>query len=162
MSINQITHLDDDGKANMVDVGDKEKTKRFARASAQVRMSCSTLQKIKDGMLKKGDILSVAQIAGILGGKMTTRLIPLCHPIMLDHIDVKLAIDETIPGVKIIAEASAFEKTGVEMEALTAASVAALTVYDMVKSVEKSVVIEKIHLMEKWGGKSGHFIAEEK
>jgi cyclic pyranopterin phosphate synthase len=144
----------------MVDVGEKKETKRVAKASAQVRMGKKTLELVKGGMLKKGDVLSIAQVAGILGAKFTSNLIPLCHPIRLDRVDVKISIDDDLPGILIETEVAAFDKTGVEMEALTGASIAALTIYDMVKSVEKSVTIERIVLTEKLGGKSGYYSIE--
>ncbi len=160
MEKKQLTHLDADGKAHMVDVGSKPVTHRFARASAEVVMSAETIQMVKDGLMKKGDVLTTAQIAGILAAKQTAHLIPLCHPIMLEQVGVSLSIDEEREIVTIISSVSADEKTGVEMEAMTAVSIAALTVYDMVKSVDKSAYIRDIKLIEKKGGKSGDFFRE--
>jgi len=151
----KLTHLDDSGQARMVDVGNKPDTERMAVARGEVHLQASTLELIREGLLKKGDVLGVAQIAGILGAKKTAELIPLCHPIVMNHIAVKVELADDLPGVRITATARATGKTGVEMEALTAVSVAALTVYDMVKAVEKNARIENIHLVEKHGGLSG-------
>lgn len=142
----------------MVDVGQKKDTKRVAKAFAEVSMKVNTLSLIRDGLMKKGDILTVAQIAGINAAKRTAELIPLCHPLVITHVSVSLYLDEDLPGVKIISEVSTTGKTGVEMEAMVAASVAALTVYDMAKAVEKTMKIQNIHLLEKHGGKSSDFV----
>jgi len=139
----------------MVDVGNKPDTERMAVARGEVRLQASTLALIREGLLKKGDVLGVAQIAGILGAKKTAELIPLCHPVVMNHIAVEVELADDLPGVRITATARATGKTGVEMEALTAVSVAALTVYDMVKAVEKNARIENIRLVEKHGGLSG-------
>lgn len=139
----------------MVDVGNKPDTERMAVARGEVHLQASTLELIREGLLKKGDVLGVAQIAGILGAKKTAELIPLCHPIVMNHIAVEVELADDLPGVRITATARATGKTGVEMEALTAVSVAALTVYDMVKAVEKNARIENIHLVEKHGGLRG-------
>ncbi|GAP07038.1 MAG TPA: cyclic pyranopterin monophosphate synthase MoaC [Anaerolinea thermolimosa] len=155
MNSKKLTHLDDSGQARMVDVGNKPDTERMAVARGEVHLQASTLELIREGLLKKGDVLGVAQIAGILGAKKTAELIPLCHPIVMNHIAVKVELADDLPGVRITATARATGKTGVEMEALTAVSVAALTVYDMVKAVEKNARIENIHLVEKHGGLSG-------
>jgi len=151
----KLTHLDDSGQARMVDVGNKPDTERMAVARGEVRLQASTLALIREGLLKKGDVLGVAQIAGILGAKKTAELIPLCHPVVMNHIAVEVELADDLPGVRITATARATGKTGVEMEALTAVSVAALTVYDMVKAVEKNARIENIRLVEKHGGLSG-------
>jgi len=145
----------------MVNVSSKEKTQRYARAQAQVSVNAQTLALIGEKLIQKGDVLTVAQLAGIMGAKQTGYLIPLCHPLMLDHINVELVLDEENRRVVITSEASAFEKTGVEMEALTAVSIAALTVYDMIKAVQKDAVIRDIRLIEKKGGKSGDFLSEQ-
>ncbi len=144
----------------MVDVGNKLDTERIAIAKGEVHMKEATFDLIRDGQVKKGDVLTVAQIAGISASKRTSELIPLCHPIPLTNIDVDLALDESLPGVVITATAKSFGKTGVEMEALTAVSVAALTVYDMAKAAEKTMRIQNIRLVEKHGGKSGDIVNE--
>ncbi len=156
----KLTHLDETGRAHMVDVGNKPDTERVAIAKGEVHMKKATFDLIRDGQIKKGDVLTVAQIAGISASKRTSELIPLCHPIPLTKIDVDLALDESLPGVTITATAKSFGKTGVEMEALTAVSVAALTVYDMAKAVEKTMHIQNIRLVEKHGGKSGDIVNE--
>lgn len=141
----------------MVDVGGKPATQRTAVAEGQVLMSAETLALIREGALKKGDALSVAQIAGIQAAKRTAELIPFCHPVPLDQIAVDFELDDALPGVRIRATAHCTAKTGVEMEALTAVSVAALTIYDMAKSAEKTMRIAEIRLVKKTGGKSGDF-----
>lgn len=144
----------------MIDVGNKPETERIAIASGQVVMKQATLKLIRTGMIKKGDVLTVAQIAGIAAAKRTADLIPLCHPLPITYIDVSLSLDETLPGVNINASVKTTGKTGVEMEALTAVSVAALTVYDMAKAAEKTMRIQNIRLVEKHGGRSGDIINE--
>lgn len=144
----------------MVDVGEKPISHRIARAKGQVRLLPSTLEMIKNGLMKKGDVLTVAKIAGIQGAKKTSELIPLCHPLIINQINVEIVLDEELPGVQIESSVITDGKTGVEMEALTAVSVAALTIYDMVKAVEKSAQIEKIRLVEKRGGMSGDVFNE--
>ncbi len=139
----------------MVDVGGKPDTERTAVAQGEVHMKPETLEAIRLGNMKKGDVLTVAQVAGIMGAKRTSELIPLCHPIPLTKIDVELSLDQALPGIQIRASARSTGKTGVEMEALTAVSVAALTVYDMAKAVEKTMRIQNIRLVEKHGGRSG-------
>ena len=157
-----LTHLDDSGAARMVDVGQKADTERIAVAAGEVVMRPETLQLIYDGAIKKGDVLTVARIAGIMAAKRTSELIPLCHPIALTHLDVNLTLDETSSRVLIEATAHTVGKTGVEMEALTAVSAAALTVYDMAKAVDRGMRIQNIRLLEKHGGKSGDFVADER
>lgn len=152
-----FTHLDADGKAQMVDVGGKASTERVARAQARVFMSAETLAMIDDGSHKKGDVLSVARIAGIQAAKQCSHLIPLCHPLMLTSVTVDLALDAESSCVTIEATCRLSGQTGVEMEALTAASVSALTVYDMCKAVDKEMVINEVTLLEKSGGRSGHY-----
>jgi cyclic pyranopterin phosphate synthase len=142
----------------MIDVGDKPDTERVAIASGQVIMKQATLELIRSGMMKKGDVLTVAQIAGISAAKRTSELIPLCHPLPITHIEVSLSLDDSLPGVNITATVKTIGKTGVEMEALTAVSVAALTVYDMAKAAEKTMRIQNIRLLEKHGGRSGDII----
>ena len=155
--MSRLTHLDESGAARMVDVGGKEVTRRRAVARGSVRMSREALALVREGS-KKGDVLQVARIAGIQGAKQTSNLVPLCHPLPLDAVAVDLRIDEATSSVVIEATAKTSGRTGVEMEALTAVSIAALTVYDMVKAVDKAMVIEQICLLEKEGGKSGHFL----
>ncbi|MEX1033265.1 MAG: cyclic pyranopterin monophosphate synthase MoaC [Cellvibrionaceae bacterium] len=156
----ELTHLDQKGNAQMVDVGAKDVTERLARAQARVHMQATTLRLIVDGGHKKGDVLAVARIAGIQAAKKCADLIPLCHPLMLSSIQVDLDPDSSNNCVLITATCKLTGKTGVEMEALTAASVAALTVYDMCKAVDKDMVIGEIKLLEKTGGKSGDWQAK--
>ncbi len=142
----------------MVDVGHKADTERIAIARGEVHMKKETFDLIRDGQIKKGDVLTIAQIAGITAAKRTSDLIPLCHPLPLSKIDVDLALDESLPGVIITATVKTIGKTGVEMEALTAVSVAALTIYDMAKAAEKTMRIQNIRLIEKHGGQSGDVV----
>ena len=158
--MDKLTHTDNKGKAVMVDVGNKEIQLRIAKAKGHILLSPETIGLIKDNQLKKGDVLTVAQIAGISAAKRTSELIPLCHPLQITFIDVGLELDDALPGVTIIAQVKTTGKTGVEMEALTAVSVAALTIYDMVKAAEKTMKIQNIRLVEKHGGKSGSIINE--
>ncbi len=155
----RLTHFDAEGNARMVDVSDKAETERVAIAKGAVIMAPETLALIRAGNVKKGDVLSVAQLAGIMGAKKTPDLIPLCHPLSLSSVKVELAIDEAQSAVTIEAICKLKGRTGVEMEALTAVSVAALTVYDMVKAVDKTMRITDIRLTHKSGGKSGTFEA---
>jgi cyclic pyranopterin phosphate synthase len=151
----QLSHIDRTGRAKMVDVGAKPDNQRTAIAKGEVIMHLNTLEQIRAGVMKKGDVLTVAQLAGIMAAKKTAELIPLCHPLPLSQIEVDLGLDDSLPGIQIKATVRATAKTGVEMEALTAVSVAALTVYDMAKAVEKSMKIQNIRLVEKHGGSSG-------
>lgn len=144
----------------MVDVGAKPDTERVAVAGGEVHLKPETVSLIRQGLMKKGDVLAVAKIAGIMGAKHTSDLIPLCHPLSLTHVEVNLELNDDLPGVTITASARITGKTGVEMEALTAVSVAALTVYDMVKAVEKTARIQNIRLIEKHGGRSGDVVNE--
>ncbi len=153
-----LTHLDDSGRARMVDVGGKPDSERLAIAKGEVLMKRETFDLIRAGQMKKGDVLTVAQVAGITAAKRASDLIPLCHPLPITHAEVTLALDESLPGVVITASVKTTGKTGVEMEALTAVAVAALTVYDMAKAAEKTMKIQNIHLVEKHGGKSGDFM----
>ena len=157
---NKLTHLDDQGRARMVDVGHKPDTERTSVARGEIHMKKETLALIRAGEIKKGDVLTVAQIAGISASKRTSELIPLCHSLPLTNVDVDLALDDSLPGIVITATAKTVGKTGVEMEALTAVSVAALTVYDMAKAAEKTMRIQNIRLIEKHGGQSGHVVNE--
>jgi cyclic pyranopterin phosphate synthase len=153
--VSELTHLDAQGTARMVDVGDKPATDRRAVARAVVRMSPETAAKVQAGDAPKGDVLGTARIAGVLAAKRTGELIPLCHPLGLDHVDVSAEVDAAAGTVTLTAEARVTARTGVEMEAMTAASVAALTVYDMVKGIERGVEIASVALLEKSGGRSG-------
>ncbi len=150
-----LTHFDDNGNAHMVDISDKNNSFRTAKAACSIQMSLETLKIIGDGNSKKGDVLNVARIAGIQGAKRTSELIPLCHPISLTKISLDLTLNYKIPGIEIISTVKTTGPTGVEMEALTAASISALTVYDMVKSLDKSIIIKDLRLIFKNGGKSG-------
>lgn len=158
----QLTHLDEKGVARMVDVGSKPDSERIAVAGGTVFMKPATLQLIQQGALKKGDVLSVARIAGIMAAKKTSDLIPLCHPIALTHLDVELTLDTAENAVRIFATARTTGKTGVEMEALTAVTVAALTVYDMAKAVDREMRLSDIRLLEKHGGQHGDYKAEDR
>ena len=151
----RLTHLDDSGAAHMVDVGDKSVTQRSAVAEGHVTMLPETLALIRQGLAKKGDVIATARIAGIMAAKRTHELIPLCHPLLLTKVAVEIEADEALPGLRITATARVSGQTGVEMEALTAVSVACLTVYDMAKAVDRGMVIGGIRLLEKSGGKSG-------
>lgn len=153
-----LTHFDTEGRAHMVDVSDKPVTDRIAVADAAVRMTAATLAHVVEGRARKGDVLGVARLAGIMAAKRTAELIPLCHPLPLTRAALDLAPDPALPGVRIRATVKTSGNTGVEMEALTAASVAALTVYDMLKAVEKSMVIEGVRVVLKEGGKSGRYL----
>ena len=159
MSKPKLTHVDEQGRARMVDVGEKASSARLAIAVGEVQMQPETLALIRAGTLKKGDALSVAQVAGIQAAKRTAELIPFCHPVPLEHIAIEFELDDELPGVHIRATARCSAKTGVEMEALTAVSVAALTIYDMAKSAEKGMRIANIRLIKKTGGKSGDYEA---
>ena len=156
-----LTHLDGEGRARMVNVGGKPDSVRFARTEGFIRMTAATLDVIVRGSLKKGDVIAAARIAGIMAAKRTSELIPLCHPLVLDDVGVEIAADETLPGLRVMAWAEGSGKTGVEMEALTATTVALLTIYDMAKSVEREMEISRVRLVEKRGGKSGHWRREE-
>lgn len=156
-----FTHFNRQGRARMVDVGEKPPTRRTALAGARVYVNRDTFALIRDGGMKKGDVLSVAQVAGIMGAKRTAELIPMCHPVQVEGIDLALTLDETRCCVDIRASVRCDGRTGVEMEALTAASTAALTIYDMCKAVQRDMVISDIRLLEKTGGVHGDFIKEE-
>ena len=156
----KLTHLDEGGQASMVDVGAKKVTQREAVARGFVAMRPETLRLIDEGMVKKGDVVATARLAGIMGAKRTPDLIPLCHPIPLDQVTVELESDESRGGIHVTATAKTSARTGVEMEALTAVSVAALTLYDMCKSVDRGMRIEDVRLVRKLGGKSGDLVLE--
>jgi len=157
---NPLTHFDSSGQAHMVDVGDKPHTRRIALASGIIRMQAATLQLIKNGDAKKGDVLGIARIAAIQGSKRTPELIPLCHPISLTKVSVTFEIDEKINAITLTVTTETTGQTGVEMEALTAVSVGLLTIYDMCKAADRGMVIGEIKLLEKHGGKSGDWLAE--
>jgi cyclic pyranopterin phosphate synthase len=154
-----LTHIDDQGNARMVDVSGKEITERSATAEALVAMSAEAFAALRAGTLKKGDALGVARVAGIMAAKRTSDLIPLCHPLPISGVTVDFELDEAGSGVRVEATVKVTGRTGVEMEALTAASVAALTIYDMCKAIDKGIVIERVRLLEKRGGKSGEYHA---
>jgi len=156
----KLTHIDDAGTAHMVDVADKAHTTRVAVAESAIAMQPGTLALILSGNAKKGDVLGVARIAGIMASKKTHELIPLCHPLALTKVQIELEADEALPGIRVKALAKVTGQTGVEMEALTAASVAALTIYDMAKAVDRGMTIGPIRLIEKSGGKSGDWSVE--
>lgn len=156
-----LSHLDHMGQAHMVDVADKAVTSRTAVAAGSVVMAPETLAIVRAGDAKKGDVLGTARLAGIMAAKRTHELIPLCHPLLLTKIAVDCVIDESLPGVRVTAEVRLSGQTGVEMEALTAVSVACLTVYDMIKAIDRGMQIEGIRLLHKSGGKSGTFMATQ-
>lgn len=156
----KLTHLNKRGEAAMVDISSKDITDRMAIAEGQIVMQRATLDLITSGNAKKGDVLGAARIAGIMAAKKTHELIPLCHPLLLSKITVDLDADDKLPGIRVRATVKLSGQTGVEMEALTAVSVACLTIYDMVKAADRAMKIENIRLVEKAGGKSGHFRAE--
>ncbi len=160
MTDSPLTHFDSAGQAHMVDVGAKQESARIARAAGSILMQPDTLALIRDGSAKKGDVLGIARIAAIQASKRTGDLIPLCHPIALTRVAVDFAIDETRNAVHCEVTAECFGRTGVEMEALTAASVGLLTIYDMCKAVDRGMRIENVRLIEKKGGKSGHWQAD--
>jgi cyclic pyranopterin phosphate synthase len=160
MTTPKLSHLDPFGRARMVDVGSKPDTERIAIAKGEVHMLPETLALIQRGNLKKGDLVGASELAGVMGAKRTADLIPLCHPLPLNQIQVDITFETDLPGVVITATARTVGKTGVEMEALTAVSIAALTVYDMAKAVEKTMRIQNIRLVEKRGGQSGDVLNE--
>lgn len=157
----RLTHIDASGEAHMVDVGDKAETVRVAVAEGFVKMKPETLALIRDGNAKKGDVIGTARLAGIMAAKQTANLIPLCHPLMLTKVAVDITEDTTLPGLRVEAMVKLSGKTGVEMEALTAVSIACLTIYDMAKAADKGMEIVNIRLLEKSGGKSGDFRRQE-
>jgi cyclic pyranopterin monophosphate synthase len=155
----ELTHFDAAGNAHMVDVGDKDVSQRVARAAGRVTMAADTLALIRDGAMAKGDVLGVARLAGIMAAKRTADLIPLCHPLQLSSVSLELSCDEAANCVEITAEVKLSGRTGVEMEALTAVSVAGLTIYDMCKAVDRGMQLTDVRLIHKSGGKSGHYDA---
>ena len=160
-TVSDFTHFGEDGRARMVDVGEKDPTVRTATAAASVQVSRETFELIRSGGMKKGDVLTVAQIAGIMGAKRTPDLIPMCHPILINGVDLHLKLNDESTAVDICATVRCSGRTGVEMEGLTAVSVAALTVYDMCKAVQKDMVITDIRLLEKTGGVHGDYHRED-
>ena len=159
--MSEFTHFNESGRARMVDVSAKAETERTAQACASVYMNKETYELVKEGKMKKGDVLAVAQVAGIMGAKRTSDIIPMCHPIMITGVDIDFELDDKENAIYITSTAKCTGQTGVEMEALTAVSVAALTIYDMCKAVQRDIRIEEIHLLEKSGGKSGNYIYGE-
>jgi len=157
---NGLTHFDKQGQAHMVDVGEKSETRRIAKATGRIEMHASTLQLIATGSAKKGDVLGIARIAAIQGSKRTSELIPLCHPLYLTSVAVEFKMDEKNSAVECTVTAETLGRTGVEMEALTAVNIALLTIYDMCKAVDRGMTMTQIRLLEKKGGKSGHWQAE--
>ena len=160
--MSSLTHIDDEGRSRMVDITDKKPTLRSAVAQGVVSMEPSTFEMIYNNTIKKGNVLDTARIAGIMAAKKTSELIPMCHPINISHIEINFAPDRDDSSIRVKTLVRLFGQTGVEMEALTAVSVAALTIYDMCKSQDKKIIISDICLLEKSGGKSGTFVREEK
>ncbi|MDK9710030.1 cyclic pyranopterin monophosphate synthase MoaC [Acidaminobacter sp.] len=156
-----LTHINESGRAKMVDVGEKDETLRIATARGRVTMLPETFERIMNGGVKKGDVLAVAQVAGIMGAKRTSDLVPMCHPIFLTGVDMSFTPNEAQSAIEIEAVAKTIGRTGVEMEALSAVTTAALTIYDMVKAMDRTMVIEDIRLVQKSGGKSGDFVLAE-
>jgi cyclic pyranopterin phosphate synthase len=154
----ELTHFDSAGAAHMVDVADKPEVARMARARARVVMAAATLAKIEAGTLGKGDVLGVARLGGIAGAKQTAMQIPLCHPVRITSVEIGFEIDRALPGVIVEATVEAVDRTGPEMEAMMAASIAALTIYDMCKAIDRGMGIAEVVLVEKRGGKSGHWV----
>jgi cyclic pyranopterin phosphate synthase len=155
--VSDLTHVDEGGQARMVDVGGKPATVRVARASGTIRMAFATLQAIRSNQVAKGDVLTVARVAGIMAAKRTAELIPLCHPLPLDDVQVVLSFDDTLPGLRVETTARTTARTGVEMEAITAAAMTLITVYDMAKGIDKTMLIGEICLIEKSGGIGGDY-----
>ena len=155
MNDESLSHTDGSGRARMVDISGKDASARYARAAGAIRMASSTLDAIRGNALKKGDVLSVARIAAIMAAKKTAETIPLCHPIALTDVGVEFTLDDSLPGVRVVSHARTLERTGVEMEALTAATAALLTIYDMAKGIDRGMTIVDVALLEKSGGASG-------
>lgn len=158
--VDMLTHINESGRAKMVDVGEKDETLRIATARGRITMLPETFERIMSGGVKKGDVLAVAQVAGIMGAKRTSDLVPMCHPIFLTGVDMTFTTDESRGAIEIEAVAKTIGRTGVEMEALSAVTTAALTIYDMVKAMDRTMVIEDIRLVRKSGGKSGDFVLD--
>jgi cyclic pyranopterin phosphate synthase len=158
MEAKELSHFNEEGRSRMVDVGDKEDTARIAIAEGEVVMRPETLRLINEGKISKGDVLAVAQVAGIMAAKQTSQIIPMCHPLMLTSVDLNFKINEEAHKIIIKAKVKTVGRTGVEMEALTAVAIAGLTIYDMCKAVDRGMTIKAIRLIEKAGGKSGHYL----
>lgn len=158
MEAKELSHFNEEGRSRMVDVGDKEDTARIAIAEGEVVMRPETLRLINEGKISKGDVLAVAQVAGIMAAKQTSQIIPMCHPLMLTSVDLNFKINEAAHKIIIKAKVKTVGRTGVEMEALTAVAIAGLTIYDMCKAVDRGMTIKAIRLIEKAGGKSGHYL----
>ncbi len=158
MEAKELSHFNEEGRSRMIDVGDKEDTERMAIAEGEVVMRPETLRLINEGKISKGDVLAVAQIAGIMAAKQTSQIIPMCHPLMLTSVDLNFKINEEAHKVIIKSKVKTVGRTGVEMEALTAVAIAGLTIYDMCKAVDRGMTIKAIRLIEKAGGKSGHYL----
>ena len=158
MEAKELSHFNEEGRSRMIDVGDKEDTARIAIAEGEVVMRPETLRLINEGKISKGDVLAVAQIAGIMAAKQTSQIIPMCHPLMLTSVDLNFKINEEAHKVIIKSKVKTVGRTGVEMEALTAVAIAGLTIYDMCKAVDRGMTIKAIRLIEKAGGKSGHYL----
>ena len=157
MTKRELTHLRDDGEARMVDVSAKAETERMARAAGSIRMQPETLDAIRSNSMKKGDVLAVARVAGVMAAKKTSELIPLCHPVSLTDVQIDIELDPGLPGLRVEVTARTFGRTGVEMEAISAVCVTLITVFDMAKALDRTMVVSDITLLEKSGGKSGHF-----
>jgi cyclic pyranopterin phosphate synthase len=157
MTKRELTHVRADGEAQMVDVSGKSETERMARATGFIRMRNETLDAIRTNSLKKGDVLAVARVAGVMAAKRTSELIPLCHPVALTDVQIAIEVDPALPGLRVEATTRTFGRTGVEMEAISAVCVTLITVFDMAKAVDRAMVVSDITLLEKSGGKSGHF-----
>lgn len=157
--MSKLTHLDESGRARMVDVGSKPSTDRIARAEGRLRCAAETLAIVREGRAPKGSVVSTAELAGVMAAKRTAELIPLCHPLALSKVDVTIRLEDNLPGFHVEAEVRAVGQTGVEMEALTAVSAACLTLFDMLKAVDRTMVIEGVRVTEKAGGKSGSWAA---
>jgi len=155
-----MTHFDSTGRARMVDITGKPVTERMARARGVIRMKRETLEAIRDGATRKGDVIAVARIAGIMAAKRTSELVPLCHPIPLSDVDLTIELDESLPGARVTASAKTAAQTGVEMEAVVAVSVTLITIFDMVKGLDRDLVIGEITVIEKHGGKSGDWVRD--
>ncbi|MGK2961670.1 MAG: cyclic pyranopterin monophosphate synthase MoaC [Gemmatimonadaceae bacterium] len=162
MSDERLSHTDGSGRARMVDVSGKDESERYALASGAIRMSATTLDAIRANALTKGDVLAVARIAAIMAAKRTWELIPLCHPVALTDVGVEFTLDESLPGIRVRSHARTLDRTGVEMEALTAATAALLTIYDMAKALDRGMAIIDVMLLEKTGGSSGDWRREER
>jgi cyclic pyranopterin phosphate synthase len=158
MEAKELSHFNEEGRSRMVDVGDKEDTSRIAIAQGEVVMRPETLRLINEGKISKGDVLAVAQVAGIMAAKQTSQIIPMCHPLMLTSVDLNFKINEEAHKIIIKSKVKTVGRTGVEMEALTAVAIAGLTIYDMCKAVDRGMTIKAIRLIEKAGGKSGHYL----